>query len=157
MNIFVKTIIVLIIIALIGGALYLFVGVGADSETGGLSFASSATEGGIFSLTTPGLTAEEVTINSSEILQLFKNVSAINLNAEILETPAFAALTSIDVPIAAPTRIGRINPFLEIGSDGKRASVIEVTIPQNSGVSSEIEKDVFPVEGSLPVDNNTTN
>jgi hypothetical protein len=134
----IKILIIVLIIGLIGGALYLFVGVGADSSDSGLTFASDR-EAGVFSLATPALTSDQVDVDSTAILKLFRDVSSITINSGVLDDPAFTALTSIFVPIATPTEIGRTNPFLEIGANGSRevrvgeeSIVEEVLLEQSS-------------------------
>ena len=55
------------------------------------------------------------TVDSKELLALFQRVNGINLDVSVFESLGFRQLVDISVDLAAPTVIGRSNPFLLIG------------------------------------------
>lgn len=142
----IRIVVIVIILAAIGGALYLFQSSGIQSPGELISFTQQ-----------DGVAGGVDLVDSQRILSLFRDVSSITIDSGVILNPAFQILEPISVQIAPPDSIGRPNPFRPIGQDGRFIPVTSGSSFQNlTGVDPDedvqdevLDTTVIPDETSL--------
>ncbi|HEY1041159.1 MAG TPA: hypothetical protein VGE63_00330 [Candidatus Paceibacterota bacterium] len=109
-----KNLLVILIIALFGGAIY-FVQRSGVINLGELSAEDSNT------------LIQEIQDRSSAISLMLSSVQAIKMDTTFLQSPEFQALIPLNAVILLPSNLGRENPFLEMAGSAKTTTTTTKT------------------------------
>jgi len=137
----IKNIIIGLVVAIIGLAVYSFLNPSEDQ--GDSSSLTSLLASGSF-----GQVQETDTdLANAEILRILGNIQNITLDDDIFTNPVFRELEDSRFSIPKPIRIGRPNPFRPIGFDSNSTLVPAAPLDQLFEQNQEPSSDFF--EGEL--------
>lgn len=107
-----KLFIVIIILAVLGALVYFSVTSGVVKNPDD-----------IFTLASPeaALEAETVSRDINNVLAEFRGIGTITIEGGVFESPVYKELRATVLPATPAFKIGRENPFLQIGEEARRA------------------------------------
>lgn len=87
--------------------------------------------------------------SGDQIVALLRNVSSIQLNDSLFQSPAFATLTDLSIALPAVTSQGRRNPFAAAGTDTMPyIAPVTTTLNSKSNSSPSLNGASAPSQGS---------
>jgi hypothetical protein len=134
-------IIILVIIAIVGGAVYWFAfrnpaETPASSGTPGLVSTNAPAANTSISSSTNVSAAGSATGN--QVVQILRNLSNIRLDDGVFRNPAFALLTDISITLPPVTIQGRRNPFSAPSANTETSASAVTTTPVGAATSSPV-------------------
>lgn len=118
-----STIFLIIAVVVVGaGAAYFFLGRNADSPVpaSGLVSTNTGAAAGV-----SGTPAPSGISTGSQVVELLRNLSVIQLSPAVFQNPSFALLSDIGVAIPPVSSPGRRNPFAAVGADNPSAESVQ--------------------------------